>query len=404
MEKTADIQSYQLKKFLKLIASVSTFLSLQSCDKVVNDVPIDPQPIIPQATTEVFKQMYPEVSSFIFKPLEQNKTWQTNFAASSGKVLSLVDYQGEIIDLNQLVGLPKPLPNAVKQHLLANYPTADIVEVYENMKSSTVTDGFKVAVKDKNNKLNIYYDANNNFIREEIAVLDKVSSIVFTSTDQINFDTSIPIVIKQFISNNQLKSANVIIYTLSDNSFKLVMDYREKINGALQTSEITLTQLGQITSWFSSIEQEFSYKVMTVSDLPVSIADFLKSRISNWQFDYGATETAFGKNKTHYVTVKSGTQDNYLLVKNENESNLSVTYAKVLTDAELPQTVKNIITDNFANWAFSKARVVFAPVIQPSTQLNNNPKYYHIELKQGIDNYVIRINNDGKVMFKYKVQ
>jgi hypothetical protein len=75
---------------------------------------------IPQASTEVFKQKYPAVSSFIFEPLEKDKTWQTEFVTSVGKVFCLVDYQGEIIDANNLVGIPKTLPEAIKQHFIVN--------------------------------------------------------------------------------------------------------------------------------------------------------------------------------------------------------------------------------------------------------------------------------------------
>ena len=127
-----------------------------SCDKVVQDVTPPPAPVIPQASTEVFKQTYPDVATFIFKPLEPGKTWQADFVSPRGKALSLVDYNGEIIDLNELTGANKPLPSVIKQYVFNNYPTAQILVAYDIMKSSSQTaDGYKLTVQtDKKTTLN----------------------------------------------------------------------------------------------------------------------------------------------------------------------------------------------------------------------------------------------------------
>ena len=55
--------------FRKIYFLLSIFL-YTGCDKVVQDVLPPQPPVIPQASTEVFKQMYPNVATFIFKPLE----------------------------------------------------------------------------------------------------------------------------------------------------------------------------------------------------------------------------------------------------------------------------------------------------------------------------------------------
>ncbi|PWK28373.1 hypothetical protein LV89_01157 [Arcicella aurantiaca] len=392
-------------KMKPILYSLLTILSLQSCDKVVDETPPVLPPTIPQATTEVFKLSYPNVSSFVFKPLEQDKTWQTDFVTPAGKVFSLVDYQGEIIDLNELVGTPKSLPIAIKQHFLNNYPSSQIVMFYDVMKSPTVTDGYKLVIQtDKNTNLNLYYDVNNNFVREEIQPNEKVSAIVFTSTDQINFDASIPTVIKQFLSNNQLKSASVIIYNLADKSYKIVLNFREKLNGALQTSEILLSDAGQILQWVSSIENEYSYKILPKTNLPTEINTYLATNLPNWQFDYGVSETIFGNNKTNFVTVKIGQNDSYLIVDEEIKKNdLILVRTQALAENYLPETVKTALTNSFNNWTFVKANVIYEPYRQSLSQIVTNVNHFQIEVKQGTDRYAVRLASDGNILYKYRI-
>jgi hypothetical protein len=214
--------------------------------------------------------MYPNVATFIFKPLESNKTWQTDFVSPRGKVLSLVDYYGEIIDLKELVGSSKMLPTVIKLYIAGNYTTAQILVVYDVMKSSMQTDGYKLMVQtDKKTILNLFFDVNDKFLRQEISQDEKVASINFTSTGQVNFDAKIPIVVKQFMSNNQLKDASVTIYELSNNgnnfinaAYKIILNFRDRLNGALLTSEITLSDTGVIMQWVSPIENDYVYKII----------------------------------------------------------------------------------------------------------------------------------------------
>lgn len=388
-----------------VLYSLLTILSLQSCDKVVDETPPTLPPTIPQATTEVFKLTYPNVSSFIFKPLEQDKTWQTDFVTPAGKVSSLVDYQGEIIDLNELVGMPKSLPITIKQHFLSNYTTAEIVMVYDVMKSLTVTDGYKLVIQtDKNTIINLYYDANNNFVREENQPNVKPSAITFTSTDQINFDASIPTVIKQFLSNNQLKSASVIIYNLADKSYKIVLNFREHLNGALQTSEIFLADSGQILQWVSTIENEYTYKVLTKTNLPTDLTTYLEANFPNWQFDYGVSESIFGNYKTSFVTVKIGQNDSYLLIDEESKKNdLKLIRTQVLGENYLPESVKTTLNNNFANWIFVKANVVYEPYNQGAYQIVTSVNHFQVEVKQGTDRYSVRLASDGNILYKFRI-
>jgi hypothetical protein len=388
-----------------LLFSLLTLSLLQSCDKVVDETPPTLTPTIPQASTEIFKQTYPDVSSFIFKPLEQDKTWETNFVTTAGKVSSLVDYQGEIIDLNELVGASKSLPAPIKQHFLSNYPASQIVMIYDLMKSAVVTDGYKLVIQTaKNTNLNLYYDANNNFVREENPPIEKVSAITFTSTDQINFDSQISSVIKQFLTNNQLKSASVIIYNLADNSYKIVLNFRERLNGALQTSEILLSDSGQVLQWVSTIENEYAYKILTRADLPTEIISYVKANFPDWQLDYGVSETIFGNNKTNFVTVKVGQNDSYLIIDEEIKKNdLKLIRTQILGENYLPEVVKTALTNTFSNWTFVKANVVYESYTQGVSQIVTNANHFKIEIKQGTERYAIRLANDGKVIYKYRI-
>ena len=119
------------------------------------------------------------MATFTFKPLEPDKTWQIEFVSPRGKVLSLVDYYGEIIDLNELVGATKIRLNAIKQYIFSNYPTAQIMMTYDVMKSSTQTDGYKFTIQvDKNNVSNLFFDANNGFLRAEKVETEKYLPLI----------------------------------------------------------------------------------------------------------------------------------------------------------------------------------------------------------------------------------
>jgi hypothetical protein len=396
---------YKISRQKAILYSLFSILCLSSCDKVSYDVQPPQPPVIPQSTTEVFKQMYPDVKEFIFKPLERDKTWQNDFIAPSGKVISLVDYQGEIIDLNLLVGTPKTLPNALKQSVYNNYPTAQIAVVYDIIKNSNQNDGYKVVVQtDKSTLLNLFFDANNNFLKEEKYQAEKVSAIIFTSTDQINFDDKVPAVVKQFVSNNQFKSASVIIYSLNDNSQKIILNYRERQNGALLTSEITISEQGAVLQWLSPIESEFSYKTLNNSGLPTEVTTFLNTNFTGWALDYAVSEVAFGKNKTNYVTIKNGATERFTVIDNEIEKNdLVLIRSQVLEEKDLPQTIRDAINLGYSGSTFVSGSVTFDPRYQATRQGGITPDHYQIEVKQGTDRYAIRLANDGKVIFRYRI-
>ena len=409
----ASSHAFVVRNSFRKIYFLLSIVVFVSCDKVLQDVTPPPPPVIPQASTEVFKQMYPEVPTFIFKPLEPNKTWQADFVSPRGKVLSLVDYYGEIIDLNELVGATKTLPSSIKQYIFSNYPNAQILKAYDVMKSSAQIEGYKVTVQtDKITTLDVFFDGNNNFLRSEKVQAEKVSAINFTSTDQVNFDAKISTIVKQFISNNQLKDASVTIYELTNTgnninnaAYKIILNFRERPNGALLTSEITLSDTGIIMQWVSPIESDFSYKVLNNNNLTTDITDYINTNYNTWQYDYGVSETGFGQVKTHYVTYKNNQKERILIIDNQPEKqDLIVIRSQIVEEKDLPPIVKNIVSNSYAGSLFISGIVTFNPFYQATRLGGKTPVYYQIETKEGPDRYALRISIDGKLIFRYRIQ
>jgi hypothetical protein len=395
------IQYQQRQK--KLLIALS-LLTLTSCDKVVSDIAPYPQPTLPQPTAEVFKQLYPDVREFFFKPLEQNKTWQADFVASTGKVQSLVDYQGEMIDINELVGTSKTIPAALKQYVLTNYPNNQIVSAYELMKSSTQNDGYKLIIKSNSTTvMNLFFDANNNFVREEKPLTESASSIIFTSTEQVNFDDKVPTPVKQFMSNNQLKPASVIVYILTNNTFKIILNFRERPNGALHTSEIILTDQGVLKQWSSSIENEYGYKILKNSDLPSDITTYLNTNFSGWAFDYGILETCFSSSCTNFANIKNGAKERFLVVDSELEQkDLILIRTQLLDEADLIPNIKNSLSNNYNAWTYVSGKVVYEPYFQATKKGGTVVNHYQFEIKENNIQYTIRLAEDGRLIYKYK--
>lgn len=386
---------------------------ITSCDKIVQDVTPPPLPVIAQVSTEVFKQTYPDVKTFVFKPLEPDKTWQTEFISPRGKVLSLVDYYGEIIDLNELVGVIKTLPSAIKQYIFSNYPNAQIHAAYDVMKTSTQTNGYKLTIQvDKNNALDLFFDNNNGYLRSEKVQAEKVSAINFTSTNQINFDTKIPVVVKQFISDNQLKDASVIIYeythmgsNLTNAAYKIILNFRERPNGALLSSEITLSDTGVVLQWVYPIEGDYSYKVLNSNTLTTDIIEYIKTNYNTWQYDYGVSEIGFGQVKTNYVSYKNNKKERILVIDNQPEKqDLIIIRSLIVEEKDLPQIVKNTMSNSYTSAIFISGTVTFDPFYQATRLGGKIPIYYQIETKEGLDRYTLRISIDGKLILRYKIQ
>lgn len=391
-------------KLLITQCSLLIAMSLTSCDKVVNDVVPYPQPTLPQPTAEVFKQLYPDVKEFFFKPLELEKTWQSDFVASTGKVQSLVDYQGEIIDINELVGTAKMLPAAIKQYVSTSYPNAQIVSAYELMKNSTQNDGYKLTIKtNTTTPLNLFFDANNTFSKEEKPSVEQASSIIFSSTEQVNFDDKVPTFVKQFMSNNQLKSASMIIYILTNNTFKIVLNFRERPKGALQTSEIILTDQGLVKQWASSVENENAYKVLKNNELPSDITTYLNTNFSGWAFDYGVSETCFGFSCTNFANIKNGAKERFLVIDSELEKkDLVLIRTQLLDEADLMPIIKNSLSNNYTAWTYMSGKVIYEPYFQSTKQGGTGVNHYQFDLKVNNVQYTIRLAEDGKLIYKYK--
>ena len=383
---------------------IYSIFSLFGCDKVVNDVTPYPQPTLPQPTAEVFKQLYPDVKEFFFKPLEQDKTWQADFTASTGKVQSLVDYQGEIIDINELVGTSKTLPTVLKQYVLNNYANTQIIAAHELMKNSTQNDGYKLTIKSNTTTvLNLFFDANNTFVKGEKPLIEQASSIIFTSTEQVNFDDKVPIVVKQFMSNSQLKPAGVVIYILTNNTFRIVLNFRDRPNGALQISEIILTDQGQVNQWGTSIENEYGYKILKSSDLSSDITTYLNTNFSGWQFDYGILETCFSSNCTNYANIKNGAKERFLVIDSELEKkDLVLIRTQLLDEADVLPNIKNSLSNSYTAWTYISGRAVYEPYFQATKQGGTMVNHYQFEIKENNIQYTIRLAEDGKVIFKYK--
>jgi hypothetical protein len=397
-----EVQNLPNVSIKSLIAFL--LLTLTSCDKVVSDIAPYPQPTLPQPTAEVFKQLYPDVKEFFFKPLEQNKTWQADFVASTGKVQSLVDYQGEIIDINELVGTSKTLPTALKQYVLNNYANSQIISAYELMKNSTQNDGYKLIIKtNATTVLNLYFDANNTFVKEEKPLTEQASSIIFTSTEQVNFDDKVPAPVKQFMSNNQLKPASVIVYILTNNTFKIVLNFRERPNGALQTSEIILTDQGILKQWSASIENEYGYKILKSSELSSDITSYLNTNFSGWAFDYGILETCFSSNCTNYANIKNGAKERFLVVDSELEKkDLILIRTQLLEEADLLPNIRNSLSNTYSAWTYVSGKVVYEPYFQATRSGGTVVNHYQFEIKENNIQYTIRLAEDGKLIYKYK--
>ena len=242
--------------------------------------------------------------------------------------------------------------------------------------------------------------------------VEKVSAINFTSTDQVNFDTKIPVIVKQFISNNQLKDASITIYELtntginsSNAAFKIILTYRDRPNGSILTSEITLSDSGVILQWVSPIESEFSYKILNNNVLTTDITDYVNANYRTWQYDYGVAETAFGQVKTNYVTYKSNQKERILVIDNQPENqDLIVIRSQVVEEKDLPQPVKNSISNSYPGSLFISGIVTFEPYYQATRLGGKIPNYYQIETKEGLNRYALRIAIDGKLMMKYRIQ
>lgn len=391
-------------KLLITHCSILIAFSLASCDKVVNDVAPQPPPTLPQPTAEVFRQLYPDVKEFFFKPLEQDRTWRADFVASTGKVQSLVDYQGEIINVNELVGTSKTLPAVLKQYVLSNYPNTQIISAYELMKSSSQNDGYKLTIKSNATTiLNLFFDANNAFLKEEKPLAEQASSIIFTSTEQVNFDDKVPVPVKQFMNNNQLKPASVIVYILTNNTFRIILNFRDRPKGALQTSEIILTEQGQVKQWSASIENEYGYKILKNSDLPSDITTYLNNNFTSWQFDYGIQETCFSSNCTNFANIKNGVKESFLVIDSELEKkDLVLIRTQFLEEADLLPNIRNSLSNNYTAWKYVSGKVVFEPYLQATKQTATTVNHYQFEIKENNIQYTIRLAEDGKLIYKYK--
>jgi hypothetical protein len=210
--------------------------------------------------------------------------------------------------------------------------------------------------------------------------------------------------VKQFVSNNQLKNASMVIYQLSDKSYKLFVNFRDLSNGALQTFEIVLSETGQVLEWASSIENNYAYKVLNSANISSKTKSYLQANFSNWQFDYGIVKTIFGQNKTNFVALKTGQSDNYIVTEEQtNEHNLTITHAQVLAENKLPDAIKSTLSSTFPNWIFVNARVVYQPS-DPNNAAVTEPNHFLVEIKQGNVRYAIRLTADGKIIYQYQIQ
>lgn len=379
-----------------------------ACDTVVND-PVGPNQnnpnssAIPQATLEAFRQVYTGVQDFRFRPLNEGKTWENVFVYSDGTVISAVDYKGEVIDLEQLNGLKKALPDAVKQSAAGKGADNYIAGAYELSKSPAQSAGFKVLLKksDTGNTELFFDEASKSFNRQTPQFSIRINAIYASSTEQINFTPGIPEVVRQFFTQNQFKSAALLVTRLDDGNITIDVNYREKQNDSVISSRILMSEKGEVLQWETPLQRELTYRALKVEELPGEISSYLTRNANSFTVDYALAKQSYAKDAVYFVEVQNGTKSIRIGVDVTDKNNLSVTNSRQVDQSLLPQNILTYLNNNITGWTFSSARLVEEV---SKNGVGGNINHYTIEVLKGSGKYALRFNGKGEFQYQYTVR
>jgi hypothetical protein len=393
-----------MKKYLAIILVIST---LVACDTVKSDIEILPvQPTINQEATEVFKHTYPSVSEFVFKAIESEKTWQTNFTTSTGKVSAIVDYQGEILDITELVGTEKSVAQALKQYIAKYYSDALINKVSELVNNNNQLTGYKCVILTAENLLKyLYFDKSLQLIKEQNPAKEKIQKITVSSTTQIAFDNQVSGIVKQFVQDNAIKNANLIIYDLADNTIRLQVTFQERKNGAVLVSEIMLSSDGTLIEWAVPMETELLYNFIVKNEIPSFLSTYLDEILPQWQLQYAVNKAIFEKKSAYFMEI-GNTTDEHILIQAEVNKKEAFNFIRVrsLQETKIPVSIKDYLNDKFANWSYVSAKAIYEsyrPLLDNHSATIN---HYQIAIKQNSKSYVLRFSGNGELMYQYQKQ
>ena len=73
-------------------------------------------------------------------------------------------------------------------------------------------------------------------------------------------------------------------------------------------------------------------------------------------------------------------------------------------EKDLPQTIRNAFSNSYPGSLLISGVVTFDPYFQATQLGGKTPVYYQIETKEEPNRYALRIANDGKLIFRYRIQ
>lgn len=376
--------------FLFVIVSI---LVAQSCTQEQNLEPQDAASKlatqdVPGLVTQAVSTVYPKATTVDFSSLQTKTLFVANVTTPTTQAQMVVSDKGMIKESAVKIAKSE-LPAAVLTYLESNFPKAAIELVLKKVKGEKL--GFRVELIFKNEYFSVFFDERGAFIesikRSQIKPAKQGPTPAATEIKLAD----LPAAVKSTISGYIFKRAILIkdpsgseLYHLRVDKlgvlYDLVVDASGKI---IRTNEVNVGG-----SKFTKIE---------LKTLPAGLTAFLNANAAGYTVNYAIAIMKDSVILEYHVGVTVGTKKsefhlnaNFLPLQNPpagpSGNKPPTLVVKPLTVADLPASIKNYLTTNYAGWVLQRG---------VSTSVGNEIKDFHLVIEVGTKKYMLAFDGKG---------
>ncbi|WP_394994440.1 PepSY-like domain-containing protein [Emticicia sp.] len=356
---------------------------------------------VPQATVNAIRQAFPEATKIKFSTIENNKVWQSDFEVKVEPMSAIVNHLGIITETYKVTG-EVALPENIKKYIETNYAGATIKNASQQIGKNGKVEGYKVVIKSKEGKeITLVFDATGTLTL--LITDDRNNNLPVLNPPKIYFieQKDLPEVIKTYLNSKHPEYKYIKAAVIVDGITKT---YSVVVSKDLTSFEYLFDEKGNVLKSSSfgvnALPNRIEDKPLIISDLPISIKNYLDKVFKGWAFEKGISISQNGTLLGYNILITFDKKQyslqfdkNGMLIGKEQVggnigTNSNKYDIKPILPKDLPKEITNLLNEKHKDFKY----------IQVSLITEKNVKTYWVTILKGNVTYDYTFDEKGKVL------
>jgi hypothetical protein len=374
-----------IKKYLIYILIISIGWS---CDSI-KDVKAPSIVIanIPQNTILTLSSVFPDGKNFVAKEVSPGHLWEIKLESNGKNYQILTDFDGDILNTDEIYGLSLPIPNNINIYLKDKFPGAAINSISKTHNIETPS-GFEVNIFDKNQSKKLNFDLNGNFKKDEIDLNKlQIENIIYSNNNLYESDNEIVDEIKTYLKTIELKNFDLKLLLFKTGETLVGVYEKENKNNINENIEYLFDKSkAQVRKYEYLNTSLLNY--LTINNLDsYNINEKDKQILQKYQFVYGTRIEKFNLENISDLAFTDNFGYKYFVKFASKNSNPDFFISKKIEQNQIPTEIASYLQSK--NYNLISAREEYIKTSDPNLS-NTKIERYNIEIE------VVKNNNTVK--------